>query len=219
MEPGDIAKRVYREIGLSEPEVQRYPTIEDAISNFSSWKSHASPLVANNWEYQYPLLNPYCQWAQFRLYDDGFQFDLTRTPSERGCYFNVNFKSKIPFTPKELCGIYISEAIEAVRKNPENEVDGAVKQIVDEHEEFIEELTYILDREEPSCQLPVDCYVFLGSFSWLRIERDILRHMRARLKKLVCDEHYQNVSLLCDSNILFFTFRNLVVWAPLPECT
>jgi hypothetical protein len=168
-------------------------------------------LVANYWEAQYPVLNPYSYWAVYHLYDEGFQFDLTRTSNEFGCYAYPHYKSKIVMPPKQLFGRYLTAAIDAVRNNPENAVDLAVRELVAAQAKFFDELSRMLEEEEPTNQMRVEDYVLLGGSSWLRIERDILRDMRAWLGKPACDEHYQNVKLLCDSGLLLFTFRNLVL--------
>ena len=206
-----------REIGLPEPEVRHYSSVAEAVSDFPAWRNKASPLVATYWKYQYPILNPNGYWASHHLYREGFQFDLTRSRNQHGCYVYPHYKSQIPIAPNLLFHRYLIAAIDAVRDNPEDEFDVAVRRTETEHERFFEELMGVLDREEPSNQMGVSDYVLLGGFRWMRIERDIsCWDLRAWTSLPACDEHYQNVRLLCESDLLFFTFRNLVLSARIP---
>lgn len=220
MEPEEIACRVYREMGLPEPRVRRYPSAAEAIADFSSWRHDASPLVAVSWEYQYPVLNPDSYWATYHLYKEGFQLDLTRQSNGHGCYVTPRYISTIPISPELLYRRYFVASIAAVAQHPQSEtskVDEARRDVVAGCDGFMNELSDMLDQKDPTDQMGMESYMFLGGFRWLRIERDILRDMRYWVQKPVCDEHYQNVKLLCELDGLFFTFRRLVLWVPLPK--
>ena len=205
-------QRVYREIGLPEPQVEQYQSFDNLVEDYTNWKDVARPIVANFWPYQYPVLNPYCYWARFHLYHEGFQFDLTRKANEQGCYMYPIYKSKIDIEPSLLYRRYLLASIDAVLKNPETAIDKKIANAINDKETFFEKLQDTLYVEDPTNQMSIRDYIFLGGFSWLMIERDMLRDMRNWIQQPACDEHYQNVKLICDSGILFVTFKKIVFW-------
>ncbi|MEL7171005.1 MAG: hypothetical protein AAGN64_16795 [Bacteroidota bacterium] len=211
MEAAEIATRVYREIGLPRPEVIHFPTLSVAIDHFPEWKSRIGRVCNVYWEYQYPFLHPKSYWAQFHLFDAGFQFDLSRSLNSKGYSNSPHFHSQIPIEPKLLHGRYLSAAIDASCRHQENEADLAVGRAIDSHGRFFDALFEMLDKEEPTCQLTPWNFVFLAPQTWLKIEYEILRDMRAWVHVEACEEHYQNVKLLKDLDGVFLTFSNVVV--------
>jgi len=212
---GKIIQDVYREIGLHEPRVASYPSFDDLVDDYENWKDAASPLSACFWSYQYPVLYPYGYWAKFRLFDEGFQFDLTRTANENGCYDIPEYKSKIDIKPSLLHNRYLAVCMDAGLKNRNSDFDEKVIGLVRDNGKFFEKMQDRLEREDPSNQMSVRDYLFLGGFSWLRMERDILRHMRRWVGKPVCEEHFQNANRICNEKILFITFTKTVFWVKL----
>jgi len=210
--PKNIIQNVYREIGLPDPEVEQYPSFDDLVKDYPNWKDAAGSLIANYWSYQYPVLNPYCYWARYHLFDEGFQFDLTRKANEQGCYVHPVYRSNIDIKPGLLYGRYLTSSIDAVLKNRVNANDLKIVALSRNHGRFLEKMQDKLSAEDPTNQMSVKDYIFLGGFSWLMIERDILRDMRRWIRKPLCDEHFQNVNLICNSKILFVTFKNIVFW-------
>lgn len=210
--PENIVQRLYREIGLPEPQVAQYPSFDDLIEDYANWKDVAQPMVANYWSYQYPILYPHCYWVRYHLYDEEFQFDLTRKANEQGCYVYPVYKSKIDIKPSLLHWRYLTASIDAVLKNQINAFDKKVGGVINGHGAFFEKMQDALYIEDPENQMSVKDYILLGGFSWLMIERDILKDMRRWIKQPACDEHYQNVKSICDSGVLFVTFRKIVFW-------
>jgi len=122
------------------------------------------------------------------------------------------YKSKIDIEPSLLCRRYLLASIDAVLKNPETAIDKKIANAINHKETFFEKLQDTLYVEDPTNQMSIRDYIFLGGFSWLMIERDMLRDMRNWIQQPACDEHYQNVKLICDSGILFVTFKKIVFW-------
>ncbi|MCB1100499.1 MAG: hypothetical protein KDN22_33355 [Verrucomicrobiae bacterium] len=162
----EIAMRIYREMGLSTPEVIDYPSVTQAIERFAEWKPRIRKFSAVLWDYQYPVLNPAGYWAQFHLFDEGFQFDLTRTANAGGCYCYPKYLSKIPIEPKLLYGRFLSAAIEAARNTEPNEFDSAISQLMDSHEMFFDALMDMQHGEDPTSQAPIESRVFLAPQAW-----------------------------------------------------
>ena len=209
-----LVTRVYREMGLATPEVIEYPSVTEAIERFNEWKSRIRKFSAVLWDYQYPVLNPDGYWAQFHLFDEGFQFDLTRTANAGGCYCYPKYHSKFPIEPKLLRGQFLKAALEALHNNEVNKFDAAISALMDSHEQFFDALMALQDDENPTSQAPIESCIFLAPQAWLCVEFEMLRSMRSWVQKPVCEEHYQNVKLLHDHNGVFITFGNLVVSAP-----
>lgn len=207
----ELISQIYQEMGLATPKVIEYPSITEAIERFIEWKPLIRKFSAVMWDYQYPVLHPESYWAQFHLFDEGFQFDLTRTANRQRCYCYPRYHSKIPIKSNLLFGRYLSAVIDATRNNGINEYDHAISGLMDTHEQFFDELINLQNEEDPTSQAPVESCVFLSPQSWLHVEFEILRSMREWVKKPLCEEHYQNVKLLRDHDCLFMTFGNLVV--------
>ena len=216
-EPENIIHRVYREIGYPEPHVEQYPSFDDLVNDYTNWKDLARPINVTYWSYNYPILNPYGLWARSYLYEEGFQFDLTKKANKVGCLNDPIYQSKIDIGPEILYERYICAAIDAVLKNQGDEFRNKIGEVTSKtdntkEEKFFEELQDAYNIEDPTSPLSVSDCIFLGGYSWLKIERDILKAMRRWIGKPVCDEHYQNVNMICDSGVLFVTFRKIVFW-------
>ncbi len=164
--PENIIQSVYREIGLASPQVTHYPSFDDLVKDYPNWKDAASPLKANYWPYQYPVLNPYSYWAQYHLFDEGFQFDLTRKANEQGCYVHPTYLSKIDIKPKLLFGRYMTASIDAVMKHKDTAYDKKIAGLCRDYGDFIDTMQDQLEAEDPANQMSVRDYIFLGGFSY-----------------------------------------------------
>lgn len=211
----EIATRIYREMGLASPEVIDYPSVTKAIECFAEWKPRIRKFSAVLWDYQYPILHPESYWAKYHLFDEGFQFDLTRSANANGCYCHPKYISKIPIKTKSLYGRFLRAAIESALITKPNEFDSVISQLMDSHEMFFDALMDMQYAEDPTSQAPVESCVFLAPQAWLHVEYEMLRSMRSWVQMPACEEHYQNVKHLIDHNGFLMTFGNLVVSAPL----
>lgn len=198
-------------MGLPAPEIIEYPSLAEAVSDFPSWRSRIKQVVPTLWDFQYPVLNPSGYWARYHLFDEGFQFDLTRTANDHGCYVYPHYLSHIPIEPEQLYGRYLAAAIDACRDSTTTPIDQAIASIVDSDDAFLDEILWMRDLEDPTSQAAVESHVFLASQSWLRVEYQMLRDMRAWVNRPVCDQHYQNTRLLFEHDGVFLTFGNLVI--------
>jgi hypothetical protein len=175
-------------------------------------KSAGEPqIIPVLWDYQYPVLSPYGYWAQYRLFDEGFQFDLTRTPNAHRCYVYPTYLSHIPIQATLLSRRYLTAAIDACRERSPTAADRAIAHIIDSEAPFLDEIQASRDQEDPTNQAPIQSHLFLGAQSWIAVEFNILHAMREWLQLPVCDQHYQNVKLMHEFKGIFLTFGNVGV--------
>jgi hypothetical protein len=207
----DSIKGIYREMGLPTPEVIKYPALHLALADRQSWWPRVKGIVPVLWDYQYPVLHPDGYWAQYHLFDTGFQFDITRTANAHGCYLYPTYLSQIPIQAKFLYSRYLMAVIEAYRERSPTPVDTAILQVMDSEASFLEEIQNRRDQEDPTDQAPLEGHLFLGAQSWIAVEFTLLRAMREWIQRPVCEQHYQHVKLLHEHTGVFITFGNLVV--------
>ncbi len=218
MNPENLMKELYKEIGLAEPSVQQYSSIDSIFKNYQDWKSKSQkrPFSAIYWEYQYPILHPYSYWAIYHLYEEGFQFDLTRSANKQGCYVCPNYVSTIDLKPSILYHRYLTATIEASKNKLPTEADKTVNKILEQYEDIFSDFDDIQHKEDPTCQISAFESMLLSNFSWAKVELDILKAMRNYVGAPVCDTHYKNLMALCDLNVMFITFNKYVLWSKLP---
>jgi len=175
-----LISQIYSEIGITAPEVSEYKSLKELLSNFEQWKHKASPMTANYWEYQYPVLHPESYWCKYHLHQTNFQIDIKRSAN--------NLRTSVP-----------------------TKTDSIVQKAINQSESVLDLLYSVLHTEDPTNQGAIEEFIFLGDFEWLRIERRLLEGMREYIGKPVCNEHYENVVALCESNSIYVTFRNHVL--------
>ncbi len=211
MMAAELVTRIYVEMGLPAPEVIEFPTLTDALRNFTAWRPRIRRFSAVLWDYQYPVLHPGSYWARFHLFDEGFQFDLSRTANARACYCYPQYHSTIPIAPKFLFSAYVDGIVDSAQHNVPNALDLAISTAFDSHADVFDALRQMQCDEDPTSQADIESQVFLAPQSWVHFECALLRHMRSLVRMPVCDEHYQNVKLLSQHDGLFLTFGNLVI--------
>ena len=210
-----LMERVYSEIGMPAPEVTQYGSVEEIFYYFDSWKSKAQPFVANYWEYQYPLLHPDGYWCRNHLHNSNFQIDIRRSANEHGAFVHSELISEIDVKASSMFHRYISAVSEEMRNTKPTQTNNIVLAIMQDYEGHIDSLEEILSKEDPTNQGCVEEYIFLGAFDWLLSERQLLSSMREYVQRPICNEHYENVVGLCESNALYLTFRNNVLFCSL----
>jgi len=195
-----LISQIYSEIGITAPEVSEYKSLKELLSNFEQWKHKASPMTANYWEYQYPVLHPESYWCKYHLHQTNFQIDIKRSANKHGCFSIHEQLSEIEINPSHLFNCYVSELNKALRTSVPTKTDSIVQKAINQSESVLDLLYSVLHTEDPTNQGAIEEFIFLGDFEWLRIERQLLEGMREYIGKPVCNEHYENVVALCESN-------------------
>lgn len=206
-----IIAGVYKEVGLSQPDVLTFRTIREALSSWRSWISRIGDFPAVVWSEQYPLLAPDSYWAQHVLYGEGFQFDVDRRVNGKGGLVLSEYRSKIGVSPAVLYQQYLTSAVEACSACQETEIDKCIDSILETEVAFLQSMEELMDSQLPDTPRHVEDYIFLGWGKWLAVEYSILCQMRRWLRRPVCESHFQNIRCIRDSSALFITFGGFVV--------
>ncbi len=208
IDPGEVARRVYREVGHPEPQVRHYSSVAEAIRDFPSWKQEILPLTEFHWQWKYPVLYPNSYSIKYRLFQERFQLsDLGH--ADLGAHFRISSQVSVP--GESFVHFYVTTAIDASLRYLDGAEDYFYDQVVAAAPDFFDKVLDTLGEEYPD---GVNEHILLGDFKWLRIERDLLRATRSWAQKPLWDEHFQNVNSICDSNAVFLTLSRLVLVIP-----
>ncbi|MBK8453742.1 MAG: hypothetical protein WAQ53_12960 [Thiofilum sp.] len=90
-------------------------------------------------------------------------------------------------------------------------LDNLVEGILQKYETIFNLLEDMLLKEDPTCQMSVDNFIFLGGFIWLQQELWLLNQCKDIYGIPINEELKELLYRINESKKLLFTFNNMVI--------
>jgi hypothetical protein len=208
-----LIENIYRQICLPKSiEVLEYESVEDAFSAYESWSIKVEKVMTCFWSYQFPMAIPSSYWAIYHLKKDGYRLDVKRSPNEHGCFVYGKRLSKNT-SPVLTYEQYTALCKELSKQKFDLTVDELVIRMLDEYESEIDLFDGYMIKEDPTCQMGVDDFIFLGNFEWIQKEIWLLSKCKKEYGVSVNDTALFALNEIQNSGKLLMTFSNIVIVA------
>lgn len=206
-----LIEDIYAHICLPKPRVIfEYTSLPEAFENFQRWSKCVEGVMPCFWPYQFPMAIPSSYWGSFHLRKDRYRLDVVRKPNTNGCFVYgeyIESEQYNPLTQKE----YEILCEELSLKKFDSSTDRLVNDILDEYESEIDLFDDLMMKEDPTCQMGVDDFIFLGNFEWLQQELWFLNKCRDSYGVPVNEHMVETLKKIHECKKLFITFKNIVV--------
>lgn len=141
---------------------------------------------------------------------DGYRLDLNRFPNANRCF--VYGEPILADPGKTLTSEMYTELCQELEQQTFDRCfDDLINQIREEYTNEINILYDMMDAEDPTCQMPVWDFIFLGKFEWLQQELWLLNRCRDVYDVAINESMRKTLQEIYDINKLFFTFPDLVI--------
>lgn len=210
-----LMEEVYGHICLPKPrEILCFPTIEEAFSDHINWSRRVENVMTCFWSYQFPMATPSSYWGACHLKKDKFRLDVKRTPNKNGCFV---YGEHIYENPDSILtqDQYDDICLELDRQTFDQTVDNLVENILEKYEAEVDLFDEHKHKEDPTCQMSVDDYIFLANFEWLQEELWFLNRSKDQYGVSINEHMLETLKEVQESGNIFITFSNLVVVAGL----
>ncbi len=206
-----LIEDIYSEISLETPnEIISFSGVSEAFSEFDNWSVRVKEVLTCFWSYQFPMADPRSYWGIYHLSKDSYRLDIKRSPNQYGCYVNGKYINEIPNK------VLTKEQYDDVCKNIEQQTfdetnESIVESILNKYEKEIDLFDGYMLNEDPTCQMGVDDFIFLGNFTWLQREAWLLNEFKKSYGIPINDKMLEILQTISRSKKLFITFTNMVI--------
>lgn len=206
-----LVQEIYSEIGLAKPvEILYFENVEEAFQDFKSWSQRVEGVLTCFWSYQFPMVGPWSYWSIFHLEKDNYRLDVKRASNENGCFVygkHIGSEPSATLSPdvyKKVCG-------QLELKRFDLQADELLDSILDRYESELEYFDERLIEQDPTCQMGVDEFIFLGNFEWLQKEAWLLKEFSCTYQIPINHRMYKLIDEISKCKKLFLTFTNMVL--------
>ena len=211
----NVIENLYEHICLPKPDViLLFPSIKEAFSDYKNWCGLVEEVTTCFWQYQFPMAIPSSYWASFHLKKEKYKLDLKRSPNENGCFVysdHINDQAGATLTNEE----YDTVCSDLAQESFDSSIDKLVENILEKYEAEIDLFAEYMHKEDPSNQMGIDDFIFLGNFEWLQQELWFLNRCKEEYGVSINESMLETLKQIQNSNKLLITFSNLVVVAEL----
>ena len=213
MDIRSLVEEIYDQISLPAPrEIIEFSSVKDAFIDFQEWSTRVGGVLTCFWSYQFPMAMPSSYWGAFHLKKDNYRLDVVRTPNIHGCFVYGKHINKAPVDRlSEAVYLKVCEELKSVKFTSASE--SIVDEILENRESEIGIFDSMMISEDPTCQMGVDDFIFLGDFVWLQQELWMLNKFKNDHGIPINQRMHDTLQLVVNSNKLLFTFKNMVVSA------
>ncbi|MBD9417541.1 hypothetical protein IB234_23495 [Pseudomonas sp. PDM16] len=202
---------IYSQICLPAPrEIIEFSSVEKAFGEFHAWSRRAEGVLTCFWSYQFLMAIPSSYRNNFYLKKDGYRFDVVRASNSYGCFvYGKYIESELIHPFNEVAYLKICDELKQVRFNSTTE--SLVSEILENHEIEIDFFDATMASEDPTCQMGIDDFIFLGDFEWVQQELWLLNKFKEDCSIAINQRMFDTLSNIVNCNKLLFTFKNMVI--------